>query len=619
MGNYAGFPILQFYFPLPFLIMALLSYIIPLQIAFKIVTILGTFLLPITIYIMMRLLDFNKKIATIASIFTLPFLFNEANSMWGGNIPSTLAGEFSHSLSLALSVLFLGTLYYALTKKPNSKKWLILNSILFSLVGLSHIYTIFITSISTLPLLLRNFKKRFIYFAIMYPLSFLIMSKWMIPFLLGIPYTTTYNIKWNFNSLSEIYPLILLPFFILGIVGIAYLIFIYTQKNQNPKTKLKIIYFLSPLILSIVFFFIANKIGLVDIRFLIMIYLWMTILSSIAIYHLIKLLNNITSTKGYIKSIMSFSFKYLPILLFLLMTIFIKLNVSYIPHWIDWNYSGFEEKKQYPLYQEITESLKGTIQDPRVIYEHSPKHNNFGTERAFESLPLFSGRNTLEGVYMQSSLSSPFIFYLQSEISEKRSCPFWNNYPCTKVDLEKAAKHLELFNVKHIITISPKVKKEFSEDEKFKLFKKLEQYEIYEFLDNKNKYVVPLENEPILLENINFKDWKKISYEWFTISDLETHLIYSKKPNKEDFKLIKKLDNFNINSTEKIKIQDCKVEENILNEQIKIKTDCINKPVLIKVSYHPNWKVQGADQIYLASPSFMLIFPKQNYVILDFD
>ena len=31
--------------------------------------------------------------------------------MWGGNIPSTLAGEFSHSLGFALAVMFVGLLY----------------------------------------------------------------------------------------------------------------------------------------------------------------------------------------------------------------------------------------------------------------------------------------------------------------------------------------------------------------------------------------------------------------------------------------------------------------------------------------------------------------------------
>src|SRR3989338_3894639 len=47
-GWYAGFPLFQFYFPLSFLAMAVLSYAIPLQIAFKLVTVLGIFLLPVS-------------------------------------------------------------------------------------------------------------------------------------------------------------------------------------------------------------------------------------------------------------------------------------------------------------------------------------------------------------------------------------------------------------------------------------------------------------------------------------------------------------------------------------------------------------------------------------------
>ena len=44
-GWYGGMPLFQFYFTLPFVLIALLSYIIPLQIAFKLVTVLGVFLL----------------------------------------------------------------------------------------------------------------------------------------------------------------------------------------------------------------------------------------------------------------------------------------------------------------------------------------------------------------------------------------------------------------------------------------------------------------------------------------------------------------------------------------------------------------------------------------------
>src|SRR5207249_10535924 len=53
-GNYCGFPLFQFYFPLPFIAIALASYVIPFNVAFKLGTQLGTFLLPVCAYLSLR-------------------------------------------------------------------------------------------------------------------------------------------------------------------------------------------------------------------------------------------------------------------------------------------------------------------------------------------------------------------------------------------------------------------------------------------------------------------------------------------------------------------------------------------------------------------------------------
>ena len=71
------------------------------------------FLMPICAYFGLRLLGSPFPGPAIGALATLCFLFMEANSMWGGNIPSTLAGEFSLSLGLSLTVLFFGTIHRA--------------------------------------------------------------------------------------------------------------------------------------------------------------------------------------------------------------------------------------------------------------------------------------------------------------------------------------------------------------------------------------------------------------------------------------------------------------------------------------------------------------------------
>ena len=93
----------------------------------------------------------------------------------------------------------------------------------------------------------------------------------------------------------------------------------------------------------------------------------------------------------------------------------------------------------------------------------------FGTSRAFELLPLFANRATLEGVYMQSSPSAPAVFYMQSEISKEQSCPF-PAFSCSKTNISSAIKHLKMFNVNHIIAVSDEVKAELrNKTEKIKI------------------------------------------------------------------------------------------------------------------------------------------------------
>jgi uncharacterized membrane protein len=588
-GWYAGFPMFQFYFPLLFFLSALLSYLIPLQISFKIITVLGTFLLPIAAFFSMKLINFKFPIPAIAAIFTLPFLFMEANSMWGGNIPSTLAGEFSHSFSLSLTVLFLGLLYKGIEKK----KFLISNSIVFALITLSHVYTmLFALFTSAFFLLEKEFKKflsKFKYLFSLYFLSFLLTSFWVLPFVFNLEWTTAYNFVWFINNLRTVFPEILLPFLAFSILGI----FLGIKKRDK-----RIFFLLFSAFVSLALFEIAPYLNLVNVRFIPPLQLFPLFIGA---YGLAEITEKV-------------KVKWLLLLIVLFLTIFwINKNVTYIKAWIKWNYEGFEGKASWETFNSINKFLSGSYKDPRVVYEHSPLHNSFGSIRAFESLPLFSGRSTLEGLYMQSTVTSPFVFYIQSEISEVASCPL-PGYACSPFNLEAGTKHLEMFNVKYFVARSEKVKSALKENENYKLAYRVENYEIYELKTNENKYVIVPKYEPVLVETNN---WKNLSYEWFKRVELaEIPLVFTSKVDSKDLAKFKNIVN-DLHNLPKIPIDNnCSVEENIEIEEIEINTNCIGKPHIIRISYHPNWKVEGADKVYLVSPSFMLIFPNQQKVRL---
>src|SRR5207302_5121332 len=105
---YAGFPAMVFYFPLPSLAIVLLSVILPYSIAFKLITVIGLLTLPAAVFAFGRLSGMRDPGPACLAAASLPFLFDRTFTIYGGNIPSTLAGEFAFSISLSLMFLFLG-------------------------------------------------------------------------------------------------------------------------------------------------------------------------------------------------------------------------------------------------------------------------------------------------------------------------------------------------------------------------------------------------------------------------------------------------------------------------------------------------------------------------------
>ncbi|MGZ4727556.1 MAG: hypothetical protein ACXWB2_07545, partial [Acidimicrobiales bacterium] len=107
---YAGFPAFTFYMIIPSLAIALLSYVIPYGIAFKLIAISGVVTLPIAAWAFGRLSRMPFPCAPLLAVGATAFLFDRSFSIYGGNIASTLAGEFAFSISLTFAVLYLGVL-----------------------------------------------------------------------------------------------------------------------------------------------------------------------------------------------------------------------------------------------------------------------------------------------------------------------------------------------------------------------------------------------------------------------------------------------------------------------------------------------------------------------------
>ena len=64
---------------------------------------------------------------------------------------------------------------------------------------------------------------------------------------------------------------------------------------------------------------------------------------------------------------------------------------------------------------------------------------------------------------------------------------------------------------------------------------------------------------------------------------------------------------------------DVAISDVELGEQsVSFSVDRVGVPVLVRVSYFPNWKVDGATGPYRVAPNMMVVVPTENDVRLEF-
>jgi hypothetical protein len=608
-GNYAGFPLFQVYFPLPFVLIALLSLPIGLPIAFKLVTVSGLVGLPAAAYVCFRLLDFAFPAPALAALFTLPFLFHEADAMWGGNVGSTLAGEFTYSFSVALLLLFAGTLYRGVA----SGRGRVGNAVLLAAIALSHAYTVLVAAALGAYLVLFHPRGRraLPYLVSMALIAFGLIAFWAVPLLAYAGYTTAYSIVWPIQGFRHVFPVVLWP--LLTILAAGALAAPLARRRRPVALRgspfdHRVGYLVALAAGGLLLYLVAWRLDVVDIRFLPFVQLTGCLLAALPAAAMLR------AVAGFYRRDTVVPVAAGVLLLAVVTLIWVDAHVGVADDWAAWNYGGFEATPGWPAYREVIQAVRRSSADPRVAYEHSPAHDEAGTVRAFESLPLFAGASTLEGLYMQSSISSPFVFYIQSEISQVGSCPLLP-YHCSHLDAARAAEHLRLFNVTELIARSDEVKRVMAASPDFRLERQVPPYTVFAVAGGSGSYVEPLRYEPLLLTS---GEWKRDFFAWFKRPGAGEVPLVRPLPGSEAPGEWLRVDGLPDSIPRRPLHGDVEVSAELQVERIRIHTSAPGRPLLVKVSYHPRWHVEGANAVWLASPSFMLVVPIANDVDLTY-
>lgn len=587
-GWYGGFPLLHFYFPLVALFQALLSFAIPYEVAFKMGTVLGTFFLPIAAYVMFRLMRFAWPAPALAAIASLAFLFMDSYSIYGGNIKSNLSGEYSYGLSIGLVLVFIGLMYRMATEQ---KVRPLLTSTVLAMAVLSHLLPVAVALLLS-PLFLfwairtHGFQAAARRFATVFALALALTSFWSLPFLMRLSYTT--DMRWfPLEGWAAVFPNEIRLY-----VGGAVLAGVVAVLRRDRR--MLVFAGLSAIGVALYLFLPPGSVW--NGRFLPFFYLAVVLASAYFVAMVVTGVARALSIRRMGATALALSLAFG--IGFGVWTLGLR-ETTPIDNWITDNYTGYESRPDFPTFNALNNKLKA-LPAGRVFWEPNDQQVKFGTPIALMSIPYWSGQPTMEGINYESSMTTPFHFITASEVAEKPANPI-PGLPYQAMDFTRGARHMELLDVRYYVAFTQPAKDAAAQSGLTKLD------EIGDFVlfavDSPGQVIIPAKR-PVPFDETGSK-WIERNLDWFSdLGKLDQPLV---RASKKEWARVAKLP-----PPAEARSIDARIED----DQISFKTDAVGQPHWIKTSYFPNWKVEGAQGPYLASPSMMMVVPTQAQVRL---
>jgi hypothetical protein len=628
---FAGYPVYYFYFPLPPIITSLLSFLFPFSISFKTMVLISQILLVISIEMLMR--NNSKEFSFYGFGVGLLYLLTESFTIFGGNLASSLAGQYSFTYSIAFANF---SIFYLL--KSNHRYSTEIASLLIGLSVLSHLIPFMIY----LPIFAYYFLKSDakINIKISAFLFFLFIAmRFSISLFINLEFTT--NMTYTpYTQLSDLVKSDILPF---AIGAIIYVI------SSSSRTTLKAVagFELYLIIIAIFLFFYGPESALWNGRIVPFFNLGIIILFFNLLHFDIKNLTKkiqgkypltifILSINSYLMYLYyskwgnTYSTTTISVIFIILFMFLISINsekfliyttlvsltfgtLSYLPHWLNWNFSGYESKNNWSDITTLYEGLD-TLEPGRIMWEPNSDLNKYGTPMVLMTIPMFTDHQSVEGLYFDSSITTPFHFLTVSGVAERPSNPV-GGLTYINGEFDKGFRLMEELGVDYFIAYTQSIKDKANGSENFNFLFSNEVFNVYSI---NTKKVELVEDNLHIFESPDFYDRLKnaVLREGSEQSFFES--AYKSFKDELNHKIIENYDEslaVRSESNADLLISDL----NIQNELITFKTNKPNQLHLIKVSYFPNWKIKNGYGPFRISPSFMAVVPKDEFVEIRFE
>lgn len=675
MDWYAGLPAYRFYMVIPALAIVALDLVLPYGIAFKLVVVSGLIAFPWCAYFMGRITKLPYPLPELMVIGATFFLLDESFTIYGGNIPSTMAGEFSHSISLAFALVGLGLFSRGLDD-GKYRGWA---ALFIALSALSHgIVLLFVFGGAAVMLLLRLDRQRLRYGIVTLGCAVLLSAFWVVPFLGGHAFMTdmkygaepgggSFNNMWEmYFPLSTTWNVLLVLFSIAGFVGSVLrrrhlgiwmgvyiaILMVAVKVAQNGIPVIGLLW--NPRVLPFMFLlrYMLAAIGVYEVLTYIMRVIaiergrstqkmnttaWgSTVLWIFAVFSLVVIGVRFQALPGakLVADTGGTSYAWGPLKF--------PAHRAFSDGWARWNFEGYEGKTSYPEYYGIVQTMKGLGEDPdhgcgRALWENNSDLNKYGTTMALMLLPYWTDSciGSMEGLFFEAAGTTPYHFLSAAALSKQSSNPvrelrYVNN------DAARGVEHMEMLGIRYFMAYTPEAITQANEQSELTLVASSGPWQVYEL--NDLSLVEPLTVEPVVVKKRNGdirERWLEIGTSYFQNSSEWNALPVADGPDSwqqvnaevdlarqvgEEGGPGRQVDVVVPSAPIEQRNIDPVIISNVVkgNESISFTVDKIGTPVLVKVSYFPNWKVTGADKVYRAAPNMMVVVPTSENVTLTY-
>ncbi len=728
-GWYDGFPLYTFYFTIPDIFIAIGGWVIPYGVAFKLGTILGSVLLPICAWACGRFFRLRAPLPTLLAAATLPFLFDYTYTIYGGNLFSTLAGEYAYSFGLALAVLFLG-LFACAVREGRYRGWA---AIVLAGTVLSHIVpgmyalggAVVLTLVELLPArwgigdsalhvwrgdrtVTAVPRRRTLWWAgSTVGIGLLLSGWWLAPFGLEHAYSSSMGYT-NVEGWAQYFPEA--DAWALLLAGIGVIAAVLTRSRfgitvtalgvasalataLDPQGSLYNVRLL-PLWFISVYFMAAWSFGTGCIALATAwrrsqdqhrtqptsaptggptrapahasASAWAEASASAAAWaedasflhpeepppfarHLAADSGDFevprqpaarrwgpAAVSGAVLGLVAVMVAVVPPFILPASSLPVTVGPNEITNWSNFNYEGYEGQASYPEFHSLMQTMSAVgarYGCGRAMWEYSASENRFGTPEALMLLPYETNGciASMEGLLFESSATTPYHFLNQAELSAGPSEPEVG-LPYGSLNVTLGVQHLQLLGVKYFIAETPQVEQEAAVDPNLQLVAKsgpwtynysgastTSTWNIYLVKDS--PLVTPLANDPVVLSGV-----KPDPASWLgSATDEGPALRWYGDPSKWNVELAQS----GPSDWPRVSVADTAppvrpAERTTVsavaqtNSSISFHVSQVGTPVLVKVSYFPNWHVSGADGPWRVTPNLMVVVPTSHDVQLTY-